>query len=119
MTPEEIRLGSWRIEALPPEVDRGMDVTLDTSKVLRDQVVVNLTTCQEEIHRWKNKKVKPCGIQTGDMVLRRVPKSQAENKLNAKWEGPFLESESTRPSAFRLQTLEAVDDQYSWNKDML
>lgn len=53
------------------------------------------------------------------MVLQRVPKSRAGNKLKAKWEGPFLVSESTRPSDFRLEIIGAIDDPYSWNEDML
>lgn len=36
-THKEIKLGSWHTEASPSEVGRNMDVTLDTSEVLRDQ----------------------------------------------------------------------------------
>lgn len=104
MTFEEIKLVSWHTEATPSEIEAGMDVTLDTTEALRDQAAINL---------------KPRGIQTRDIVLRRVPKSQAGNKLQAKWEGPFLVSESPRQSVFRLQTLEGVEDPYSWKEDMI
>jgi hypothetical protein len=63
--------------------------------------------------------VKPREIKEGDLVLRCIPKGKMKGKLNSKWEGPFLVMEMSRPKACRLQTLEGVDDPYSWNKDML
>lgn len=59
MTPEEIKLSSWRTEVAPSEGGADMDVTLDTIQTLRDQTAVILTSYQDETRRWRNKKVKP------------------------------------------------------------
>jgi hypothetical protein len=46
-------------------------------------------------------------------------KGKVKGKMNSKWEGPFLVTEMSRPEAYRLQTLEGVNDPYLWNKEML
>lgn len=45
--------------------------------------------------------------------------SHRVNKLQSKWEGPFIVIKSETPSAFRLQTLDGEDDPYSGNEDTL
>jgi hypothetical protein len=50
------------------------------------------------------------------MVLRR--KTRGVGKLEEKWEGPFLVSE-TRQGAYILQTLEGKEVPYSWNQHKL
>ena len=83
------------------------------------QAAINLGKNQEETRRWKNKKVKPREIREGDLVLRRILKAKQKGKMHNKWEGPFIVTSMVRPEACRLHTLEAVEDPYSWNKDML
>jgi hypothetical protein len=116
MTPEEIKLGSWRAENTTHE---DMVATVDVIETVKLRAAKNLRKYQDETRRWKNKKVKPREIKEGDLVLRCIPKGKMKGKLNSKWEGPFLVMEMSRPKACRLQTLEGVDDPYSWNKDML
>ena len=76
----------------------------------------NISDYQDETRRWKNKKFMRKNIATGDMVLRK--KTKGVGKLQEKWDGPFLATK-TNPGAFRLQTLEGKDVDYSWNEDML
>ncbi|CAN6288392.1 unnamed protein product [Urochloa humidicola] len=119
MTPEEIRHESWRTKGQQNPDPQMMEVTVDTFETARDEAAKNLDLYQEETRRWRDKKIRPRGIRTGDMVIRKIPKGPYKGKLNPKWEEPFLVSETTRPSAFRLQTLDGVDDPYPWNEDML
>lgn len=119
VTPEEIKLGYLRIEGSAAEDNQEMYITLDTSEIIRQQAADNLDTYQEETRKWRNKKVKPRAIQTGDFILRKFPKGHISNKLQLRWEGPFLVYESTRPSAFRLQTMGAEEESYSWNEELL
>lgn len=44
MTPEEIKLSSWRTEAMPAEVGADLSVTIDTIEALRDQAATNLAS---------------------------------------------------------------------------
>lgn len=74
MMPEEIKLGSLRTEANPEGKD--MEPTIDTAQELRTQAIVNSEAYQDETRRWKNKKIQPRGIQTGDLVLRKIPNNR-------------------------------------------
>ena len=90
ITPEEIRLKSWRTseEAGTREEDKKPSIdTIDAGEI---QAVINLDKYQEETRRWKNKKVKPRQIQEGDLVLRRISKAKQKGKMHSKWEGPFI-----------------------------
>jgi len=115
MTPEELRHGSYRTEA----PDEDINPTIDAIETIKTQAAINLGRCQEETRRWRNKKVRPREIKEGDLVLRCIPKSKLQGKMYSKWEGPFLVTSMARPKACRLRTLEGVEEQYSWNKDML
>jgi hypothetical protein len=105
-----------------------MAETVDIIETVKLQAAKNLNKYQDETLRCKNKKVKPREIKVGDLareikvgdlVLRRVSKGKMKGNMNNKWEGPFLMTETSRPEACRLRTLDGVDDPYSWNKDML
>ena len=63
--------------------------------------------------------MKPREIHEGDLVLRRILKAKQKGKMYSKWEGPFIVASMVRPEAYRLRTMEDVEDPYSWNKDML
>ena len=115
MTPEELRHGSYRTESS----DEDIKPTIDTIEAIKTQAAINLGRYQEETRRWRNKKVRPREIKEGDLILRRIPKSNQQGKMNSKWEGPFLVDSMARPEACRLHTLEGVEEPYSWNKDML
>jgi hypothetical protein len=116
MTLEEIKFRSWRIEENPR---KDLAAIVDIIETVKLQAAANLNKYQEETQRWKNKKVKPREIKEGDLILRCVPKGKMKVKMNSKWEGLFLVMEMSRPESYRLQTLEGVDNPYSWNKDML
>ena len=115
MTPEELRHESYRTEA----PDEDINPTIDTIEAIKTQAAINLGKYQEETQRWRNKKVRPREIKEGDLILRRIPKSKQQGKMHCKWEGPFLVASMARPEAYRLLTLEGVEEPYSWNKDML
>ena len=118
MTPEELRHGSYRTENLGnPKED--IKPTIDTIEAIKIQAAINLGRYQEETRRWRNKKVRTREIKEGDLVLRRNPKSKLNGKVHSEWEGPFPVSLMAKPEACRLRTLYEVEDQYSWNKDML
>ena len=58
-------------------------------------------------------------IKVGELVLRRIPKGKLKGKMHSKWEGPYLVASMARPEAYRLRTLDGIEDPYSWNKYML
>ena len=119
VTPEEIRLNSWRTSEEAGAAEEYIKPSIDKIVAGKIQAAINLGGYQEETRRWKNKKVKPREIQEGDLVLRRIPKAKQKGKMYSKWEGPFIVASMSRPEACRLRTMEGVEDPYSWNKDML
>jgi hypothetical protein len=45
----------------------------------------------------------------GDLVLRRIQDEFGLNKLNSRWEGPFVVKQVTRPGSYRLQCPEFLE----------
>ena len=66
-----------------------------------------------------NRTVKPCLITVGDLLLKKKVNPKADGKLSSKWDGPYEVISSSRPSSFRLRTLEGITLKHSWNADNL
>src|SRR6185312_8192747 len=106
VTPEEIKLKSWRTTEGAENIEEDIKPSIDTIEAGMIQASINLGKYQEETRRWKNKKVKPRNIKEGDLVLQRIPKAKQKGKIHSKWEGPFIVASMARPEAYRLRTLE-------------
>ena len=52
-------------------------------------------------------------------MLKNKANPEADGKLNFKWEGPYEVISSSRPSSFRLRTLDGITLKHSWNADNL
>jgi hypothetical protein len=50
-----------------------------------------------------------------DLVLRRIQDESGLHKLNARWEGPFVVKQVTRPGSYQLQYPEGQDVPNSLN----
>ena len=83
VTPEEIKLKSWRTSEEAGAIEEDIKPSIDTIKAGKIQTAINLGKYQEETRRWKNKKVKPREIQEGDLVLRRIPRPNRKAKCTA------------------------------------
>jgi hypothetical protein len=55
----------------------------------------------------------------GDLVLCRIQKTDGLHKLSPRWEGPFRVKAVTRPTSYRLETLEGVEEPNSWHLELL
>jgi len=74
VTPEEIKLKSWRTTEGAKEIEEDMKPSVNTIEVGKMQAAIKLGRYQEETRRWRNKKVKQKGfreIKEGDLVLWR------------------------------------------------
>ena len=119
MTPEEIKLKSWRTTEGANKIEEDIKPSIDTIGIGKMQAAINLGKYQDETRKWKNKKEKPREIKEGDLVLRRIPKAKQKGKMYNKWEGPFIFASTARLEAYRLRTLKGTEDPYSWNKNIL
>ena len=59
MTPEEIKLKSWRTTEGANEIEEDIKPSIDTIGIGKMQAAINLGKYQDETRKWKNKKVKP------------------------------------------------------------
>ena len=63
VTPEEIKLKSWRTVEGTDTTEEDMKASIDTIEVGKAQAAINLGKYQEETRRWKKKRVKPRDIE--------------------------------------------------------
>ena len=82
VTPEEIKLKSWRTVEGTDTTEEDMKASIDTIEVGKAQAAINLGKYQEETQRWKKKRVKPRDIKEGDLVLRRIPKAKQKGMMH-------------------------------------
>ena len=94
-------------------------LTKDLTEELRCQAVNNLRLYQAENVQWQDKKVNPCQINTGDMVLIRKQNAKMAGKLQPKWVGPYLATQAKRPGAYNLHDSEGNQLPPTWNIDNL
>jgi hypothetical protein len=85
----------------------------------RLKVVTNLQKYQNETRNWRDPKVKKRDFDVGNLVLLRSPRTESSGKLEAKWEGPFVIVEKTRPEAYHLTDPQGSKLEHSWNADNL
>jgi hypothetical protein len=104
-------------EAMLPDED--LKASVQNIEEVRLQVVTNLSSYQEETRRWKNNKIRPKFIRSGDLVLRKIPKGRLKGKVHGKWEGPFIATATSNEAAFKLRRLTGEEEPYTWNVDML
>jgi hypothetical protein len=116
MLPKELCLGTWRDT---PSSDEDLKASVQNIEEVRLQSAANLSAYQDETRRWKNKKIRPKFIQSGDLVLRKVLKGKLKGKMHGKWEGPFIATATTNEAAFKLRRLTGEEEPYTWNVDML
>jgi hypothetical protein len=94
-------------------------VDIDGLKEARCATLVQLARYLEGIRRYHDRNIKKRSFNVGDLVLRRIQNTKGLHKLSSPWEAPFSIAKVTRPSSYRLQTLEGDDVSNSWNIDQL
>jgi len=105
VTPEEIKLKSWRMSEEAGAIEEDIKPSIDMIEAGKIQAAINLGRYQEETRRWKNKKVKPRETHEEDLVLPRIPKAKQKGKMYSKWEGSFIVASMVRLEACRLRTI--------------
>jgi hypothetical protein len=116
MLPEELCLGTWRNT---PSEDEDLKASVQNIEEVRLRAATNMLAYQDETRRWKNKKIIPKLIRSGDLVLRKVLKGKLKGKMHRKWEGPFIVTATANEAAFKLRRLTGDEEPYTWNVDML
>ena len=69
--------------------------------------------------KWRDNKVIKKNISVGDWVLKRNPNAENAEKMEPKWDGPYLVISSKRPGSYHLADSEGNELSHSWNADSL
>ncbi|VFQ75007.1 unnamed protein product [Cuscuta campestris] len=82
---------------------------------------VKMSTYQQVVKKYHDNKVGPRYFQVGDEVLRRREASRPGDggKLAKNWEGPYRVRAIVRPGTYRLETLDGVPVERTWNSHHL
>ncbi|VFQ61758.1 unnamed protein product [Cuscuta campestris] len=82
---------------------------------------VKMSTYQQVVKKYHDNKVGPRYFQVGDEVLRRREASRPGDggKLAINWEGPYRVRAIIRPETYRLETLDGVPIERTWNSHHL
>jgi hypothetical protein len=121
--PAELGSGSLRVESYEKEVnDEGLKLHLDLLPERRDHAQITLSTYQERMAKYFNRKVKPRSFEVGDLVLRKVTlatRDPVEGKLAPNWEGPYKVVRCRRLGAYCLEDSTGRVISRPWNADHL
>jgi hypothetical protein len=102
--------------------NEGLKLHLDLLQEKRDHAQITMSTYQERVARYFNKKVKPRNFKVGDLVLRKVTlatRDSTEGKLAPSWEGHYRVISCQRPGAYYLEDLAGKALPRPWNVEHL
>ena len=83
---------------------------------------------QQKLRHYHNKKICPLAFREGDMVLRRIQKSDGQHKLSLPWEGRFVVSRALKNNSYYLidctkgtrhKDTSGVETERPWNAELL
>ena len=102
--PTDVVFGTPRIQHYDEgAAEQTRRVDLDSLEENRVAALMRHARQEQQLRWYHDCNVKECTFNVGDLVLRRIQKTDGKHKLSALWEGPFLITEVVSPSTYRLQ----------------
>jgi hypothetical protein len=101
------------------EAEQTRRVDLDSLEEHRLATVMRQDHHNQQLHRYYDCNIKKTSFNISDLVLRRIQKTDGTHKLSAPWEGPFIVTEVTSPSTYRLQWGDRQRVPNLWNVEHL
>jgi hypothetical protein len=102
--PTDVAFGVPRIQFYEEgEADQTRRVELDSLEEQRLASIMRQARHDQQLLRYHDHNVRETSFNVGDLVLRRIQKTDDMHKLSAPWEGPFIVTEVISPSTYRLQ----------------
>ena len=94
--PADLIWNSLRIEQYDEgEAEHMRWLKLDSAEEVRVNATLQLARYLQGVCCHYDKSVQPCTFQVGNLVLRRIQKTDGWHKLLSPWEGPFIVSKVT------------------------
>jgi ribonuclease HI len=85
------------------EAEQTCRIDLDSLEEQRLTAIMRQARHDQQLRRYHDRNVKETSFNVGDLVLRRIQKTDGMHKLSAPWEGPFIVTEVISPWTYRLQ----------------
>jgi hypothetical protein len=118
--PADLIWTSLRIEQYDEgEAKHTRRLELDNTEEFRVNATLHLARYLQSLRRHYNKSTQLHSIQVGDLVLRRIQKTDGRHKLLSPWEGPFIVTKVTRPGTYELITEYEIQVKNSWHISQL
>lgn len=116
--PAEVAFQSPQLENYSEEAsDQAREVDINAAEEQHLDSCARTTKYLATVRKYYNRNVKERLFAVGDLVLRRKQKTEGLHKLASRWEGPFMVKAVTRPTYYRLCTLDVIDIPNSWHID--
>jgi hypothetical protein len=118
--PTDVAFGAPRIQFYEEgETEQTRRIDLDSLKEQRLSAVMRQARHDQQLHLYHDRNVRETSFNVGDLVLRRIQKTDGMHKLSAPWEGPFIVTEVISQSTYRLKWGDGQGVPNPWNVEHL
>jgi hypothetical protein len=97
------------------EAEHTQRLELDSAEEVRVNTTLQSAQYLQGLRRHYNKSTKQRSVQVGDLVLRRIQKTNGRHKLLSPWEGPFIVQKVSRLGTYKLMTEDGVEVRNTWH----
>jgi hypothetical protein len=116
----DVAFGAPRIQFYKEgEAEQTRRIDLDSLEEQRLAVVMRQALHDQQLRRYHDRNVKEASFNIGDLILRRIHKTDSMHKLFAPSEGPFIVTKVISPSTYRLQWGDGQGVPNPWNVEHL
>jgi hypothetical protein len=88
---------------------------LDSAEEVRVNATIQSARYLQGPRRHNNKNIKQRSVQVGDLVLRRIQKTDGRYKLLSPWKGPFIVAKVYGPGTYKLMIEDGVEVRNTWH----
>jgi hypothetical protein len=102
--PTDVAFGAPQIQFYEEgEAKQTCRIDLNSLEEQRLAAVMRQAHHDQQLRRYHDRNIRETSFNVGDLVLRRIQKTDGMHKLSAPWEGPFIVMEVISSSTHRLQ----------------
>jgi transposase InsO family protein len=118
--PTDLEYGSLRTKAYDDRSNQASrEDSLDQLEEARDVALLHSARYQQSLRRYHARRVRPRGLQVGDLVLRLRQDARGRHKLTPPWEGPFIIAKILKPGTYKLANDRGEVYSNAWNIQQL
>jgi hypothetical protein len=97
--PTNVAFGAPRIQLYEEgEAEQTRRINLDNLEEQRLAAIMRQARQDQQLQRYHDRNARETSFNIGDLVLKRIQKTDDMHKLSAPWEGPLIVTEVINPS---------------------